>query len=160
MRVKTFAGSSIRNIIKRTPTPSFVRGANASKTDRPSPSAHHPFDRQLRTFWPLCFDCLCCMHKIFMRWKICSNKSGTPLQQLQRQCRRLHVRATFHTQMKLREKRKTLLLKCSALAALPPPISSSLASLLLSALYQPFFHGSVNAQLLTAGAGARERERQ
>jgi len=25
-------------------------------------------------FWPLCFDCLCCMHKIFMLWKICSNK--------------------------------------------------------------------------------------
>lgn len=65
-----------------------------------------------------------------------------------------HVRATFHTQMKLRgeKKRKTLLLKCSALSR----CSHSASFLSLSALYQPFCHGSVNAQLPAAARRAKE----
>lgn len=66
-RGKTFAGSPIRSTKKKM-KPCFVRGANASQTDRAS--------RLHQLFWPLCFDCLCCMHKIFMLWKICSNKNG------------------------------------------------------------------------------------
>jgi len=60
-------------------------------------------------FWPLCFDCLCCMHKIFMLWKICSNKKrrGFLLEPPPLPSRTFrHVRATFHTQMKLRVKKK------------------------------------------------------
>lgn len=55
-------------VLKKKMKPCFVRGANASQTDRAS--------RLHQLFWPLCFDCLCCMHKIFMLWKICSNKNG------------------------------------------------------------------------------------
>lgn len=142
-RGKTFAGSPIRSTKKKM-KPCFVRGANASQTDRAS--------RLHQLFWPLCFDCLCCMHKIFMLWKICSNKNwGVALPPPGTFC---HVRATFHTQMKLRgeKKRKTLLLKCSALSR----CSHSASFLSLSALYQPFCHGSVNAQLPAAARRAKE----
>lgn len=50
------------------------------------------------------------------------------------------------------KKRKTLLLKCSALSR----CSHSASFLSLSALYQPFCHGSVNAQLPAAARRAKE----
>lgn len=110
-RGKTFAGSPIRSTKKKM-KPCFVRGANASQTDRAS--------RLHQLFWPLCFDCLCCMHKIFMLWKICSNKNwGVALPPPGTFC---HVRATFHTQMKLRGKKKGKLCYLNVALSLAAPI--------------------------------------
>jgi len=77
-------------------------------------------------FWPLCFDCLCCMHKIFMLWKICSNKKRrgfllepppTLLNFSPCACNFSH---SNEITSKKKKKRKTLLLKCSALSLAAP----------------------------------------
>jgi len=107
-------------------------------------------------FWPLCFDCLCCMHKIFMLWKICSNKKrrGFLLEPPFLNFSPCACNFSHSNEITSKKKRRGKLCYLNvALSLWLLPFSF----LLLSALYQPFCHGSVNAQL---PAFHRERARE